>query len=102
MPLDLTDIDWIIVGGESGPNFRPMKMEWAREIRDLAVNLQKPFFYKQDSARYTGMRKYLVEKDGSCWEWLQFPKYCIDPVLVDPEELSTHLRMYPQYGQYLT
>lgn len=31
-PLDLTGIDWIIVGGESGPGARPMRIEWAREI----------------------------------------------------------------------
>jgi protein gp37 len=32
--LDLTDIDWLIVGGESGPKHRPMKLDWARDLRD--------------------------------------------------------------------
>lgn len=32
--LDLRGIDWVIVGGESGPRHRPMQMEWARSVRD--------------------------------------------------------------------
>jgi protein gp37 len=101
MPLDLTGIDWIIVGGESGAGYRPMNMEWAREIRDVAVDSCVPFFFKQDAAGCTGKRKYLVEEDGSCWEWLQFPKSRIPRVLVDPETLSTHLKLYPQYADLL-
>lgn len=38
-PLDLTGIDWVIVGGESGPGARPMQLEWAREIRDACLAL---------------------------------------------------------------
>ena len=45
--LDLTAIDWIIVGGESGPKSRPMLREWVLEIRDLCVNAGVPFFFKQ-------------------------------------------------------
>ena len=36
--LNLTGIDWIIVGGESGPNFRPLNLEWAREVRDQCLH----------------------------------------------------------------
>jgi protein gp37 len=36
--LDLTDIDWLIVGGESGPGHRPMREEWVRELRDTCVD----------------------------------------------------------------
>lgn len=101
MPLDLTGIDWIIVGGESGTPRRPMNMEWAREVRDAAVASKTAFFFKQDVAGRPGKRKYLVEEDGSCWEWKQFPKYRIPPVLVDPETFSTHLKLYPQYKDLL-
>jgi protein gp37 len=101
VPLDLTGIDWIIAGGESGTNSRPMDMAWAREIRDMAVASDTAFFFKQDSARKMGMRPYLVEEDGSCWQWLQFPKHRIPPVLVEPETLSTHFRLYPQFSDYL-
>ena len=45
--LDLTGIDWVIVGGESGPGARPMDAEWVREIRDNCVDSEVPFFFKQ-------------------------------------------------------
>jgi protein gp37 len=35
--LDLTDMDWVIVGGESGPDARPMHPQWARDLRDLCL-----------------------------------------------------------------
>ncbi|RWH33848.1 DUF5131 family protein, partial [Mesorhizobium sp.] len=40
-------IDWIIVGGESGPNARPMSPAWARSIRDQCAGACVPFFFKQ-------------------------------------------------------
>lgn len=45
--LDLTDIDWVIVGGESGPGARTMKAEWVRDIRENCVRNDVPFFFKQ-------------------------------------------------------
>jgi protein gp37 len=45
--LDLSGINWVIVGGESGPGARPMKREWVESIRDKCVNAQVPFFFKQ-------------------------------------------------------
>jgi len=45
--LDLTGIDWVIVGGESGPGVRPMEIEWVRAIRDQCLQRQVPFFFKQ-------------------------------------------------------
>jgi protein gp37 len=45
--LDLTGIDWVIVGGESGPNHRPLDLEWVREIRDRCVRLRLALFFKQ-------------------------------------------------------
>jgi protein gp37 len=46
-PLDLIGIDWIIVGGESGPNARPMKREWVISIKDNCKAYGVPFFFKQ-------------------------------------------------------
>lgn len=40
-------IDWVIVGGESGPGARPMRLAWARGIRDQCVAAGVPFFFKQ-------------------------------------------------------
>lgn len=45
--LDLTDIHWVIVGGESGPKARPMKEEWADSIRAQCEVQQVAFFFKQ-------------------------------------------------------
>lgn len=44
-------INWIIVGGESGPNFRPMHLNWAREIRDQCKEAGVPFFFKQTAGK---------------------------------------------------
>lgn len=45
--LDLEGIDWVIVGGESGPGARPMKKEWVIEIKDTCKRSGVPFFFKQ-------------------------------------------------------
>ena len=40
-------LDWVIVGGESGPGARPMRTDWVRSIRDQCVAAKVPFFFKQ-------------------------------------------------------
>lgn len=45
--LPLKGIDWVIVGGESGPGARPMDLAWARDIRDQCKAAGVPFFFKQ-------------------------------------------------------
>ena len=45
--MDLTGIDWVIVGGESGPHARPVRPEWVRDIRDQCLYAKVPFFFKQ-------------------------------------------------------
>ncbi|MEU2603216.1 DUF5131 family protein [Streptomyces albus] len=40
-------LDWVIVGGESGPGVRPMHPEWARDLRDQCAAAEVPFFFKQ-------------------------------------------------------
>jgi len=45
--LDLTSIDWVIVGGESGHKPRPMKSEWVLDIQNQCENSEVPFFFKQ-------------------------------------------------------
>ena len=49
--VDLNGIHWVIVGGESGPDFRPMRGEWAVELRDRCVAAGIPFFFKQWGGR---------------------------------------------------
>ena len=49
--MALKGICWVIVGGESGPHARPMKPEWAMDIRDLCGREMVPFFFKQWGGR---------------------------------------------------
>jgi protein gp37 len=46
-PISDARIDWIVVGGESGPGARPMHPGWARALRDQCAEAQVPFFFKQ-------------------------------------------------------
>jgi protein gp37 len=64
--LDLSDVDWVIAGGESGPNYRPMDIRWARGIRDLCVAGGVPFFFKQWDGRTP--RSLGRELDGETWD----------------------------------
>ena len=45
--LKLDRINWVVVGGESGPHARPIKPEWVRDIRDQCLHSRVPFFFKQ-------------------------------------------------------
>jgi protein gp37 len=45
--LNLKKINWVIVGGESGPGTRPILQEWVTDIRDQCLRTSGPFFFKQ-------------------------------------------------------
>ena len=64
--LKLDGIDWVIVGGESGPGARPMAKEWALRIRDNCAQARVPFFFKQ----WGGTRKKRAgrELDGRTYD----------------------------------
>jgi protein gp37 len=78
-------LHWVIVGGESGLSPRPLQMAWARALRDQCVAAGVAYFFKQDSSRLPGQRPYLVEADGSCFEWRQFPGALTPPIPVSPK-----------------
>jgi protein gp37 len=69
--LDLTGIDWLIAGGESGPRHRPVKADWIRELRDRCLAEHVAFFFKQWGGRRpkTGGR----ELDGRAWDQMPQP-----------------------------
>jgi protein gp37 len=69
LELDLSDIDWVIVGGESGPGARPVDPAWVRQLRDACQDASVPFFFKQWGGRTpkAGGR----ELDGRTWD--EFP-----------------------------
>lgn len=67
--LDLTAIDWLITGGESGPGYRPVNIEWIRELRDSCVAASVPFFFKQ----WGGTRPKSGGRTLDGEEWSQMP-----------------------------
>lgn len=70
--VDLGGMDWVIVGGESGPRSRPMHLEWVLRMRDQCVAQGIPFFFKQwGSIGADGTRRSKAanghELDGRAW-----------------------------------
>ena len=70
--LNLNGIHWVIVGGESGSGtnrFRPMDVDWARDIRDQCVTAGVKFFFKQ----YSGPDPKLLPHDLDGVIWHEMP-----------------------------
>jgi protein gp37 len=78
--LDLRMIDWVIVGGESGPQARPMNRSWVTGIRDQCRDAGVPFFFKQ----WGGVFKSRTgrELDGRTWD--QMPRQAREGWIVRP------------------
>ena len=64
--VDLSGIDWVIVGGESGPGTRLVDPNWVRAVRDQCIDNSVPFFFKQ----WGGIRKKKAGRvlDGRTWD----------------------------------
>ncbi len=75
--MDLTEwltndqLHWVIVGGESGPNARPMELSWARDIRDQSNAANVPFFLKQLGGKSNKLSGRHAVLDGRTWQ--EFP-----------------------------
>jgi len=67
--LNLSRIDWVIVGGESGPGARPVEEEWVKSVRDQCLAAQVPFFFKQ----WGGFNKKKSGRLLEGKEWSQYP-----------------------------
>jgi len=69
LPLD--GIDWVIVGGESGPGARPMEPQWVRDIQRQCRDAGVAFFFKQ----WGGVRKKAAGRDldGATWDEMPAP-----------------------------
>lgn len=74
--LDLTGIDWLIAGGESGHRYRPVELDWIRELRDQCRDARVAFFLKQIGGRTPKAGGRTL--DGR--EWSEMPM----PVIVRP------------------
>jgi protein gp37 len=69
--ISLRGIDWVIVGGESGPKARLMKVEWIRSIRNKCIAFDIPFFFKQWGGTRKSKRGHQL--DGRIWQELPRP-----------------------------
>jgi protein gp37 len=67
--LDLSGIDWVIVGGESGPGARDMHPDWVREVRDQCKAEDVAFFFKQ----WGGLRPKSGGRELDGRKWSEFP-----------------------------
>jgi protein gp37 len=67
--VNLSGIDWVIAGGESGPGARPIHLEWVREIRDQCQAQNVAFFFKQ----WGGLRPKSGGRELDGRQWSEFP-----------------------------
>jgi protein gp37 len=69
--LKLRGIDWVIVGGESGPGARPMNPNWVLDIRNQCIRADVAFFFKQ----WGGVQKKRTgrELEGRTWDQMPGP-----------------------------
>ena len=90
-PLDdlpLAGIDWVIYGGESGPNRRPEDKAWARRMRDRCADRGIAFWHKQSSDRHPGQG---VELEGQLiheWPASALPVGQVDPARIEPKGVA--------------
>ncbi len=84
-------LDWVICGGESGPNRRSFDVQWARDLKDQCVAAGVPFFYKQgydhnpDGLAYTGF-KTMPLLDGRVWDQIPQRKAVKEQEVPDENE----------------
>lgn len=64
--INLNNIDWVIVGGESGPKARPIELEWVLQIKEQCIEQNVPFFFKQ----WGGVNKKRTGRllEGRTWD----------------------------------
>jgi protein gp37 len=80
--LPLNGIGWVIVGGESGPHYRPIKRAWVRGIRDQCMAAGIPFFFKQWGGQTPKSRGRLL--DGRMWNEMPPESSNASPLLSGP------------------
>jgi protein gp37 len=92
--LNLSGIDWVIVGGESGPGARPLQKEWVTEIRDKCSEAGVPFFFKQ----WGGVRKKSAGRALDGRTHSGFPTRINNPVSPAATALRWASEIHEQYA----
>lgn len=90
-------IDWVVVGGESGPKARPMHPAWASELRDVCNAAKVPFLFKQ-WGEWSPMAP--LDKDGR-YDFTGAHTLSILGTLYDPHDLAYGPPSGPRYGEAL-
>lgn len=72
--MNLDGIDWVIVGGESGPGARPMEPSWVVDIRDQCRTASVPFFFKQ----WGGVRRKKAGRELEGRTWNEMPAVVLE------------------------
>jgi protein gp37 len=97
--IDLSGIDWVIVGGESGPGARPMKEEWVRSLLGYCRQYEVPFFFKQ----WGGVQKKKAgrEIEGQTYDEFPFTAGEIIPSRVARRQMASDLEArFVAHGAY--
>ena len=84
--VDFAGIDWVVVGGESGPEARPMKTEWVESLQAQCKAAQVPFFFKQ----WGGVRKADSGRELNQRTYDEMPRIVVAPV-ASKETRATYL-----------
>jgi len=84
--IDLSGVHWVIVGGESGANFRPPDPDWVREVRNQCLERGVPLFFKQWGGRTSKSGGRTL--DGKIWN--EFPRKDKIPV-ADPDMKTNYV-----------
>ena len=77
--LDLKNMNWVIVGGESGNHARPMEESWVISIQKQCQKAKVPFFFKQ----WGGVRKHLTGRELRGNYYDEIPKYRMNTVPIN-------------------
>lgn len=85
--LNLEGIDWVIVGGESGPGARPMHSSWVTDIRDQCQRAQVPLFFKQWGG--TNKKKAGRQLEGRTWDEMPASMHNVPPISGDGATCGT-------------
>ncbi len=82
--INLKGIDWMIVGGESGPGARPMERKWVISLRRQCVLGKVKFFFKQ----WGGVRKHVTGRELDGRTYNAIPIRATNPVIPEPDRLE--------------
>ena len=89
----MAQIDWAIVGGESGPRARPMSIESVDEVEDLCRFYGTAFFFKQWGGRDKKLRavllmvRFMIDATAACFLSIQLTPFLISPITASDDAI---------------